>query len=256
MTTFNLFNAIAWIVAGIISAAVSILFLMKNPRKRLNQYFSMGFILWSLSLIFNGINFTVAYSSLFVANLFRDFCVVCGILSALTLFLGTIGIYYGAERINWLSTAILTCLGIILSAIACLNDWVTEDGLGGFKTTDNWLGKILGQIIPAIFVIAGLVFLTINYFTLKNKAAKRRIGFFTIGFLTIIIGLLMFVFDAIVDVSPYIFLTMAISSWVAGPFLMLVGFYVKTTDSTPKVQPEILVPVESSSLDPKLERPS
>ncbi|MFW9922136.1 MAG: hypothetical protein ACFFDW_02480 [Candidatus Thorarchaeota archaeon] len=257
ITTFNLFNSVAWIVSGIISAILSLLFLSKNPKKRLNQFFSIGFILWSFSLLFNGINFTIAYQSLLAANIFRDLCVVTGIISALTLFLATLGIYFGAEKINWISTTILTILSIVLSIIGILNDWVTEDGLGGYKTTDNWLGKTCVQIIPALFVIAGLILLTITYFTLEKSSAKKRIGFFTIGFSTIILGLLMFVFDAIVDVSPYIFLTLAISSWVAGPFLMLIGFYVKETAQTSYGQ----VPdVEAHPLDPKqkqkLERPS
>ena len=94
ITTFNLFNAIAWIVAGFISAVISILFLVKNPKKKLNQLFSAGFLFWSFSLLFNGINFTVAYSSVFIANIFRDLCVVTGILCALTLFTASVGIYF------------------------------------------------------------------------------------------------------------------------------------------------------------------
>lgn len=259
ITTFNLFNAIAWIVAGFISAIISVLFLIKNPKKKLNQLFSAGFLFWSFSLLFNGINFTVAYRSVFIANIFRDLCVVTGILSALILFIATIGIYYGAEKVNWIATTILTILGIVLSVFGILNDWVTEDGLGGYKTTDNWFGKTCVQIIPAIFVIAGLVMLILTYFTLENKAAKKRIGFFTLGFSTIVLGLLMFVFDALVNVSPYIFLTLAIFSWVAGPILMLIGFYVNPTVNTQVVTKSVGM-IDSKTLDPKpqqkLERPS
>lgn len=261
ITTFNLFNAIAWIVAGFISAVISILFLIKNPKKKLNQLFSAGFLFWSFSLLFNGINFLVAYRSLFVANIFRDLCIVTGILCALTLFIASLGIYYGAEKVNWILTTILTILGIVLSVFGALNDWVTEDGFGGYKTTDNWFGKTCVQIIPAIFVIAGLVLLVLTYFTLQNKAAKKRIGFFTLGFSTIVLGLLMFVFDAIVDVSPYIFLTLAIASWVAGPILILIGFYVTPTTSAQPVMVEYVGTTDSKTLDSKqqqqkLERPS
>lgn len=249
ITTFNLFNAIAWIVAGVISAIVSLLFLIKNPKKRLNQLFSAGFLFWSFSLLFNGINFTVAYTSLLVANIFRDLCVVTGILCGLTLFLASLGIYFGAEKVNWISTVILTCLAIVLSIFGTLNDWVTEDGLGGYKTTDNWFGKTCVQIIPALFVIAGLVMLILTYVTLENQSAKKRIGYFTLGFSTIVLGLLMFVFDAIVTVSPYIFLTLAILSWVAGPILMLIGFYVTPTTNTPKA-PNPIGTIEPQTLDP------
>ncbi|MHA1155647.1 MAG: hypothetical protein ACTSQK_06020 [Candidatus Heimdallarchaeota archaeon] len=262
ITTFNLFNAIAWIVAGFISAIISILFLTKNPKKKLNQLFSAGFLFWSFSLIFNGINFTVAYSSVFIANIFRDLCVVTGILCALTLFIASVGIYFGAEKVNWILMVILTILGIVLSVFGTINDWVTEDGFGGYKTTDNWFGKTCVQIIPAIFVIVGLVLLILTYFTLENKAAKKRIGYFTLGFTTIVLGLLMFVFDAIVEVSPYIFLTLAISSWVAGPILMLIGFYVKPTTNTHQVVVETVGTTDTKILDSKqqqqqkLERPS
>jgi len=249
ITTFNLFNAIAWIVAGVISAIVSLLFLIKNPKKRLNQLFSAGFLFWSFSLLFNGINFTIAYTSLLAANIFRDLCVVTGILCGLTLFLASLGIYFGAEKVNWISTVILTCLGIVLSVFGTLNDWVTEDGLGGYKTTDNWFGKTCVQIIPALFVIAGLVMLILTYVTLENQSAKKRIGFFTLGFSTIVLGLLMFVFDAIVTVSPYIFLTLAILSWVAGPILMLIGFYVTPTTNKPKA-PNPIPTLEPQTLDP------
>ncbi len=263
ITTFNLFNAIAWIVAGVISAVISIIFLSKNPKKKLNQLFSAGFLFWSFSLLFNGINFLVAYRSLFVANIFRDFCILTGILCAITLFIASLGIYYGVEKVNWILMAILTILGIVLSVFGALNDWVTEDGLGGYKTTDNWFGKTCVQIIPALFVIAGLVLLILTYATLENKAAKKRIGFFTLGFSTIVLGLLMFVFDAIVDVSPYIFLTLAIISWVAGPVLMLIGFYITPTTTPRPVVVKTVGTIDTKALDPKqqqlqqkLERPS
>ncbi len=145
------------------------------------------------------------------------------------------------EKINWILTAILTILGIVLSVFGTLNDWVTEDGLGGYKTTDNWFGKTCVQIIPAIFVITGLVLLILTYFSLTKKAAKKCIGFFTLGFSIIVLGLLMFVFDALVDVSPYIFLTLAIISWVAGPILMLIGFYINPAT---KIQPVMVKPEE------------
>ena len=100
-----------------------------------------------------------------------------------------------------------------------------------------------------LFVLAGLVMLILTYVTLENQSAKKRIGFFTLGFSTIVLGLLMFVFDAIVTVSPYIFLTLAILSWVAGPILMLIGFYVTPTTTTPKT-PKPIATLEPQTLDP------
>ncbi|HUU78953.1 MAG TPA: hypothetical protein VMX55_11445 [candidate division Zixibacteria bacterium] len=259
ITVFNLYNSIAWIAGGLISAVISIIFLSKNPRKRLNQLFSAGFIGWSLSLIFNGINFAVAYKSLLAANILRDICIVAGVLGAMTLFLGTIGIYFGAEKINWFSVAIITIIAIILATLGVLNDWVVEDVIGGYKTTDNWLGKISSQVIPSLFIVVGIIFLLLTYKNSDNKAAKKRIGYFSIGFSTIIFGMLMFLIDSFITVSPYIFLTIAISTWAIGPILMLIGFYVKS-DASPYEIGEQIGNLETQTLDPKqdqkLERPS
>lgn len=258
VTTFNLFTSIAWIVAGIISAIISVLFLIKNPKKRLNQLFSSGFISWSLSLLFNGINFTLAYRSLAAANIFRDLGVATGVLSAALLLLSAIGIYFGAESLHWILYVVLGLISVTSITIGVLNDWVVIDGLGGFKTTDNLLGKSFVQIIPAVFVISGAILLTITYFTLKNRAAKKRIGYFTIGFSTIILGLFMFLVDSFVNISSYLFPSLAIITWLAGPVLMLAGFYVKVETSSQMHSEQRTSLHKTETLDPKhkIERPS
>ncbi len=233
MTSFNLFTSISWIITGFVSAILSTLFLSKNPKRRLNQLFSVGFFFWSLSMLFNGINFAVAYKSLIAANVFRDLSVILGIFSAITLFAAAIGIYYGPDTVNWVLLLALAAIAATLSGLGAANDWVTLDGLGGFKTTDNLLGKICIQIVTAIFVISANVFLFLTYRSSKNPKAKRRVGFFVIGYSTIIIGLLMYVIDTFVKISQYVFPTFAQIAWVAGPILMLVGFYVKTEADTP-----------------------
>ncbi len=258
ITAFNLFTSLAWIIAGIISAVISILFLMKNPKKRLNQLFSAGFTFWSLSLLFNGINFAVAYSSLLVANIFRDLCIITGILSTLLLFLSAIGIYFGAETLHWIFYVLAGVVLVVSSIFGVMNDWVVEDGLGGFKTTDNLLGKSFVQIVPAFFVIVGAIFMILTYFSLENKTAKKRIGYFIIGFSTIIIGLFMFLIDSLVEISPYLFPTLAIVTWVTGPVLMLAGFYVKVDAKQNTVTTYEVGSQESKTLDSKhkIERPS
>ncbi|MCG3253627.1 MAG: hypothetical protein KAX09_07245 [Candidatus Heimdallarchaeota archaeon] len=258
VTTFNLFTSIAWIVAGIISAIISVLFLIKNPKKRLNQLFSSGFISWSLSLLFNGINFAVAYRSLAAANIFRDLGVATGILSAAILLISAIGIYFGAESLHWILYVVLGLISVTCIAIGVLNDWVIVDGFGGYKTTDNLLGKTFVQIIPAVFVITGAILLTITYFTLKNKAAKKRIGYFTIGFSTIILGLFMFLIDSFVSISPYLFPSLAIITWLAGPLLMLAGFYLKVETGSQMHSEQRTGLYKTETLDPKhkIEKPS
>jgi hypothetical protein len=253
-----LFTSIAWIVAGIISAVISILFLVKNPKKRLNQLFSSGFIFWSLSLLFNGINFAVAYRSLVAANIFRDLCVATGILSAAILLLSAIGIYFGAESLHWALYVVLGVISVASATIGVLNDWVVTDGFGGFKTTDNLLGKSFVQIIPAVFVVSGLILLIVTFFKLENKTAKKRIGYFTIGFSTIILGLFMFLVDSFVNISPYLFPSLAIITWLTGPLLMLAGFYVKVETSSPVYTEQRTSLHESKTHDPKhkIERPS
>ena len=258
ITTFNLFTSLAWIIAGIISAVISILFLMKNPKKRLNQLFSAGFTCWSLSLLFNGINFAAAYGSLVAANIFRDLCVITGILSALLLFLAAIGIYFGAEKLHWVFYIIAGIILIVASTIGSLNDWVVVDSIGGYKTTDNWLGKSFVQIVPAFFVITGAILMILTYFSLENKTAKKRIGYFIVGFSTIIIGLLMFLIDTLIETSPYLFPSLAIITWVTGPLLMLAGFYVKVEVNQYALTSHEIDSKESKTLDPKhkIERPS
>ena len=258
VTTFNLFTSIAWIVAGIISAIISVLFLTKNPKKRLNQLFSSGFISWSLSLLFNGINFTVAYRSLAAANIFRDLGVATGILSAAILLLSAIGIYFGAESLHWILYVVLGLISVASISIGVLNDWVVVDGFGGFKTTDNLLGKSFIQIIPAVFVISGAFLLIITYFKLENKTAKKRIGYFTIGFSTIILGLFMFLVDSFVNISPYLFPSLAIITWLTGPLLMLAGFYIKVETSSQMYSEQKTSTHKTETLEPKhkIERPS
>ncbi|MHA1461929.1 MAG: hypothetical protein ACTSQ0_02555 [Candidatus Heimdallarchaeota archaeon] len=248
MTSFNLFTSVSWIITGLVSAILSTLFLSKNPKRRLNQLFSIGFVFWSLSMVLNGINFAVAYSSLTAANVFRDLSVILGIFSALTLFAAAIGIYYGPDTVNWILLLALVAIAATLSGLGAANDWVTQDGLGGFKTTDNLLGKICIQIVTAVFVISANVFLFLTYRSSENPKAKRRVGFFVVGYSTIIIGLLMYVVDTFVNISPYVFPTFAQIAWVAGPILMLVGFYVKTEADTPSLPKDGLLKKETQHL--------
>ncbi len=259
VTTFNLFTSVSWILTGLISAVLSTLFLGKNPKKRLNQLFSAGFIAWSLSMVFNGIVFAVAYRSLTAANVFRDLTVVFGILSAFILFAAAYGIYFGAESLNWLLYISLIIIAGVLSGFGAVNDWVTLDGLGGFKTTDNLVGKICTQIITAVFVVAANILLILTYRSSKNPQAKKRVGYFVIGYSTIIIGLLMFVIDSFILISPYVFPTFALIAWVMGPILMLIGFYVKAESDSPTLAKESAMS-ESQLLktkqEQKIERPS
>ncbi len=259
VTTFNLFTSVSWIITGLISAVLSTLFLGKNPKKRLNQLFCAGFIAWSLSMVFNGIVFAVAYRSLTAANVFRDLTVVFGILSAFILFAAAYGIYFGAESLNWLLYISLFVIAGVLSGFGAVNDWVTLDGLGGFKTTDNLVGKICTQIITAVFVVAANVLLILTYRSSTNPQAKKRVGYFVIGYSTIIIGLLMFVIDSFIQISPYVFPTFALIAWVMGPILMLIGFYVKAESDSPTLAKEAAMS-ESQLLktkqEQKIERPS
>lgn len=253
VTTFNLFTSVSWIITGLISAVLSTLFLGKNPKKRLNQLFSAGFIAWSLSMVFNGIVFAIAYRSLTAANVFRDLTVVFGVLSAFILFAAAYGIYFGAESLNWLLYISLIVIAGVLSGFGAVNDWVTLDGLGGFKTTDNLVGKICTQIITAVFVVAANVLLILTYRSSKNPQAKKRVGYFVIGYSTIIIGLLMFVIDSFIQISPYVFPTFALIAWVMGPILMLIGFYVKAQSDSPTLAKEAAMS-ESQLLKTKQEK--
>jgi len=259
VTSFNLFTSVSWIITGLISAILSTLFLGKNPKRRLNQLFSAGFIAWSLSMVFNGIVFAVASRSLTAANIFRDLTVVFGVLSAFILFAAAYGIYFGAESLKWILYVSLIVIAGVLSGFGAVNDWVTQDGLGGFKTTDNLVGKICTQIITAVFVLAANILLILTYRSSKNPQAKKRVGYFVIGYSTIIIGLLMFVIDSFIQISPYVFPTFALVAWVMGPILMLIGFYVKAeSDSSTLAQEAALSESQllKTKQEQKIERPS
>jgi hypothetical protein len=80
-----------------------------------------------------------------------------------------------------------------------------------------------------------IIFLT--YRSSKNPRAKKRVGFFVIGYTTIIFGYALFLIDGILDsfitLTPYLFPSLVLVVWLAAPILMLVGFNVKTeTEST------------------------
>jgi hypothetical protein len=256
ITSFNLFTTIAWSVAALITIIISFAFLLKNPKKRLNQLYASGFIFFSLSLFFQGITFAVAYRSLFIANILRDIGVITIIFGMFLLLLASFGIYFGAETIKWYHYLIAFLVFLPLTTVGVLNDWVVvDDEMGGYKTTDNWLGKSMTQIVTTALVIIAIIFLVLTYFKVENKLAKKRIGFFIIGISTIILGIFMWLLDEIFTTSPYVFPTLAIITWIAGPILMLAGFYVKL-DTRPKPFPEH--GIGSKTLDPKqkLERPS
>jgi hypothetical protein len=174
------------------------------------------------------------------------------------LLLSAIGIYFGAESLHWALYVVLGLVSVAAITVGVLNDWVVLDGFGGYKTTDNLLGKSFVQIIPAVFVITGAILLTITFFKLENKTAKKRIGYFTIGFSTIILGLFMFLVDSFVTTSPYLFPSLAIITWLTGPLLMLLGFYVKVETSSPVYADQRTSLSKSKTLDPKhkIERPS
>ncbi|MEA2070750.1 MAG: hypothetical protein U9O98_05605 [Asgard group archaeon] len=159
--------------------------------------------------------------------------VVFGIVGFFCLFLAAFGIYYGPNVLTWVTYVTVGVVAITLSIVGLLNDWVTHDLMGGFKTTDNIYGKLATQIIPAIFVIVSNILLILTYRSTKLPNAKKRIGYFTLGYSTIILGLLFFVIDTFLSVSPYIFPILALCTWVLGPFLVLFGFYTKP-DTTPQ----------------------
>lgn len=261
MTSFNIFTSASWIITGFTSAILSIIFLAKNPRRRLNQLFSAGFLLWSLSMLCNGIVFTVAYRSLIAANIFRDLCVVFAAFSGVMLFIAAYGVYFGANSVNWIILVIFLVIAALQAGFGAPNDWVTIDGLGGFKTTDNLLGKILVQIVSAIFIVISDIFLFLTYRSTKIARAKQRVGYFWIGVSTIIIGLLFMVIDTFININPYIFPSLTQLAWITGPILVLIGFYVKTDETdTPSLPKDGYLRTESqlvkSDQEKKLERPS
>ncbi|NHJ47673.1 MAG: hypothetical protein FK733_07795 [Asgard group archaeon] len=237
VTTFNLFTSISWIIVGVLAIILSIMFLAKNPKKRLNQLFFAGILSWSLSIMLNGLVFAVAYKSLTAANIIRDICLVCFVLGSITLFIAAFGIYFGVESLNWIIFLVSFIVAGVVIGFGIANDWVTSDGLGGYKTTDNLIGKIFIQIISVLVILISDVIIFLTYRSSKNPQAKRRVGYFVIGYTTIIFGYFLFLVDGILDsfvtFTPYLFPSLVLVVWLAAPILMLIGFNIKTeTEST------------------------
>ncbi|NHK30717.1 MAG: hypothetical protein FK730_05155 [Asgard group archaeon] len=236
VTTFNLFTTISWVITGLLSTVLSFMFLKKNPKRRLNQLFFAGLISWSSSIILNGLCFTIAYKSLVAANIIRDISLAIFVLGVFILFIAAFGIYFGVESLNWILFVVSFIIAGFIIGFGIANDWVTIDGLGGFKTTDNIIGKICMQILSVLVIVISDIIIILTYRSSKNPQAKKRVGYFVIGYSTIIFGFILFLVDGIIDsfitFPPYIFPPLALITWVVAPILMLVGFNIKTDSQT------------------------
>ncbi|NHJ41287.1 MAG: hypothetical protein FK731_14740 [Asgard group archaeon] len=258
VTTFNLFTTISWVITGLLSTILSIMFLEKNPKKRLNQLFFAGLINWSISIILNGIVFTVAYKSLITANIIRDISLVLFVLGVFILFIAAYGIYFGVESINWILFVISFVIAGLIIGFGIANDWVTIDGFGGFKTTDNIIGKICIQILSVLVIVISDIIIFLTYRSSKNPQAKKRVGYFVIGYTTIIFGFVIFLIDGIIDsfisFPPYVFPPLALVTWVIAPILMLIGFNVRSDIQLTPLSKEILLKKESQIIKAEKEQ--
>jgi hypothetical protein len=227
------------------------MFLKKNPKRRLNQLFFIGLLSWSSSIILNGICFTIAYKSLTAANIIRDISLAIYVIGVFILFIAAYGIYFGVESLNWILFVISFVIAGFIIGFGIANDWVTTDGLGGFKTTDNIIGKICMQILSVLVIVVSDIIIILTYRSSKIPQAKRRVGYFVIGYSTIIFGFILFLVDGIIDsiitFPPYIFPTLALLTWVIAPILMLIGFNIKT-ETQASIYKEIPIKSESQIL--------
>lgn len=270
ITAFNLFNALTYIITGVVEAGISVVVFTKNTNKRLNQLFSGGFLLWSIAMVFNGSAFAVAHRSLFAANLLRDFSTGLGIIGMTMLFLAAYGIYFGAASLNTAAILIFGVIAVLLAVVTGFNDWVTEDELGGYKTTDNPMGKVCGQIIPLLFIIVGMILMYLTKRKLESPLARKRISAYVWGYSTFIIGALIFILDTYIPINPMILPMIAQVTWVAGPAIMLASFYLKVeeqptspvkeeqkeTKNEEIVEVKLVDPPIETNQQSKLERPS
>jgi hypothetical protein len=248
---------------GLLAMVLGIMFLEKNPKKRLNQLFSAGIMSWSLSIMFNGFVFAIAYKSLIAANIIRDICLVFFVLGAFILFTAAYGIYFGVESLNWIIYLIVFSIAGLVMGFGIANDWVTSDGLGGYKTTDNIIGKICIQIINVLVIVVSNIIIYLTYRSSKNPQAKKRVGYFVIGYATIIFGYVLFLIDGIIssfiDFTPYIFPPLALTVWIIAPLLLLVGFNVKTETKPTNITDNLINEsqlLKAKNEQQKIERPS
>ena len=233
---FNHFANYANLVSGIITIAISLIILFKDLKASVNFLFFLSLFFWGSSLIFNALTFVYS-EPILTAQIVRDVAIITGVISAGLIFLTAFAIYKGEHILKkWHILLVVFIVIIVSSIIGSIFDHVVidnETGVG-IKTTQKPWVMIFIYIIPIAFIILAEIYFILTYRVIDEEIIKKRILFFILGFICIILGVLSFAAGGIyeqnigyslgsLEIIPWI---IAELFWTAGPILMLIGFFI------------------------------
>jgi hypothetical protein len=130
-----------------------------------------------------------------------------------------------------ISSIINTLLGAVFDRVVFdSDDGITNEGLGVKTTQDNLWVLIFLYLIPLIMIILANIYFIRTRREVKDPIIKKRILFFILGFSFIVLGVVIFALNGIVDEFwtigswEIIFWVFGSLLWVIGPILQLIGF--------------------------------
>ncbi len=225
----------AYLIGGAVAIIVSIVILAKDIRLPLNILFASSLFFFGTSLLFNALTYLFTTDQGAVKYI-RDVSTISGGVGAFLAFITAFTMYKGLHYLKkwyFIIPTVLVC--IVDITIGAIFDTVVPDpDLGGIKTTQKPWVMIFLYGIPVLMLILTNIYFFHTRKEVEEPIVKKRILFFILGFLFIILGVLIYAIFGILEQvfgysSPTVeFITwiFASLSWVAGPILMLIGFYI------------------------------
>ncbi|MBK5113738.1 MAG: hypothetical protein KGD59_05415 [Candidatus Heimdallarchaeota archaeon] len=225
------------VIAGAVAITVSILILRKDVRATLNLLFFYSLCAWGISLVFNGLNFLYKHPTT-GAGVIRDIVSGAGSIASFLIFATAFSMFKGEHYLKkWYVNFPLIILAFVNTIIGVIFDGVvydSESGLNtgtGIKTTqDNAWVLIFLYLIPVVMIILANIYFAKTRKEVDDPIVKKRILFVILGFTLIVLGVLVFALNGVVDEirpdSPWeiVFWIFATIFWIAGPILQLIGF--------------------------------
>ena len=225
------------VIAGAVAITVSVLILIKDVRATINLLFFYSLLAWGISLVLNGLTFLYKHPTA-GANAVRDFVSGGGSVGAFLIFVTAFTMFKGEHYLKkWYVNFPLIILAIANTTIGAIFDKVvydSEDHLytdAGVKTTQDapWV-LIFLYLVPVVMIILANIYFARTRKEVDDPVIKKRILFVILGFTFIVLGVLIFALNGVVDEinpdSPWeiVFWIFATLFWIAGPILQLIGF--------------------------------
>lgn len=225
------------VIAGAVAITVSVLILIKDVRATLNLFFFFSLCAWGFSLVLNGLNFLFKDPTI-GANAVRDFVSGLGSVGAFLIFATAFSMFKGEHYLKkWYVNFPIIILAIANTVVGAIFDKVVYDSedqtdIGtGIKTTQDapWV-LIFLYLIPVVMIILAIIYFARTRKEVDDPVIKKRILFVILGFTFIVLGVLIFALNGVVDEiysdSPWeiVFWIFATFFWITGPILQLIGF--------------------------------